>query len=748
MQTRDHTKLICDIHELTGLFADTTSLEACLQKIVVMISEHMQTDVCSIYLFYEDTEELVLTATKGLHPRSIGTVKMKLGEGLTGLALKELRPICEKNASRNSYFKYFPGIGEEKYESFLAVPIVRGNRRIGAMVIQNTKKDYFTDEDVRVLRAITSQLANTIETTKLLMTIREGDGKKAEPLGKERLKFLKGKIGSSGLALGEAAVMGASHLDELLSREKKNSAYSLEDFKRALHTSEEELKKLQADIEKNLSDVASLIFTAQRLMLKDKAFVDSILSLMDKGVNPAQAILETVKKYIAAFETMTNSYWREKSHDVEDVGRRLLKNLVGFEEADVDYQNRIIVARELFPSDIFKLFSQKIKGIVLLSGGVSSHLSILARSLNIPLVIVDEPELLHLSAGTPLILDADAGNVYINPTEKITAPFREREQALQQISKTPKSQGPTLTKDGVRILLLSNINLLGDLKIARALHSEGVGLYRSEFPFLVRSNFPSEEEQFVIYQKLIEGMPGKEVTFRTLDIGGDKVLSYYTFEKEENPFLGMRSIRFSLAHKDIFAQQIRAILKAGAGVDLKIMFPMISSVDEYLEARDVVLSCLRDLKKEKAIFHDKPKLGAMIELPSVLEIIEALTEETDFLSIGTNDFVQYLLAVDRTNEKVADLYLAHHPSVLRALKKIAQTAQHFNKELSICGDMAQDEKYLPFLLGIGISRFSVDSRYLPRVRAAIQGIQFAEARKKANLLLTKATLRDIEKILA
>ncbi len=741
MQKHDHTKLICDIGELSGLFADTPSLENFLQKIVSMISDHMQSEVCSIYLFYEEKNELILKATKGLHPDSVGKVKMKLGEGLTGLALKELRPICEKNASRSPSFKAFPGINEENYESFLAVPIVRGQTRIGAMVIQNTKKNYFSEDDVKALRAITSQLATTIETAKILMTLEE---KKEKPQGaavSQALKFVKGQSGSPGFAFSEAVVLESK---TFLSSEILQKRYTLEDFYKAAEKTEAQLKDLQGEIEEKLSDVASLIFTAQILMLKDKAFVDAIVEFIQNNINPPQAVLAVVEKYVSMFRQISNSYMREKSHDVEDMGRRLLENLIGKTESFLPYKDHIIIARELFPSDILKLSSQGVKGAIVLSGGASSHLSILARSLQMPLVIADEPKLLNISQKTKVLLDAEVGTVYINPTTAIIASFKERDESRRDLSRWKELlKAPAETKDGVRIKLLSNINLLGDLKAARDLGAEGIGLYRTEFPFLVRSNFPSEEEQHIIYKKLVEGMPGKEITFRTLDIGGDKVLSYYNSEKEENPFLGMRSIRFSLRHKDIFAQQIRAILRAGVHADVKIMFPMISSLDEFLEARDVVLECARNLKKEKIPHMENIPVGMMVELPSVLEIIDDLAQEADFFSIGTNDFIQYMLAVDRTNEKVADLYLAHHPSILRALKKIVDAANTHQKDVSICGDMIHNEKFIPYFLGIGVRRISVDSRYIPKIKTALAVIDLKEAEQLTESLLLKNRVSEI-----
>ncbi|MFA5059209.1 MAG: phosphoenolpyruvate--protein phosphotransferase [Candidatus Omnitrophota bacterium] len=743
--TRDHTQLICDIGELSGLFIDVESLETFLQKIVVMISEHMGSQVCSVYLFYEEKNELVLKATKGLHPDSVGKVKMKLNEGLTGLALKELRPICEKNASRSPHFKYFPEIGEDRYESFLAVPILRGNNRIGVIVVQNTKKNYFTDEDIRTMRAITSQLANTIETAKLLMILRgEGGSRRPQEFKtKRKVKLIRGKVGSEGFAFAPAVVFNSEPMQLMLQEKYLTQAFTLEDFYRALHSTEKQLETLQNQVEERLLDVASLIFTAQILMLKDKGFIDPIAQLIKNGMNPPEAVLSVVKNYMERFQQMSNAYLREKSHDVEDIGRRILENMIGLNKSAEQYSGKIIVAKEIFPTDLLKFSSQNVRGVILLSGGVTSHLSILSRSLQIPLIIADEQQLLFISDQSKILMDAQLGNIYLDPSDDVVERFKHHDEAKAQAAQFKEFiSSQAQTKDGVKIKIFSNINLLSDLKFAHEFKTEGVGLYRTEFPFIVRSDFPSEEEQFVIYQRLVNEMRGKEITFRTLDIGGDKILSYYNDEKEANPFLGMRSIRFSLKHKDIFIQQIRAILRAGAGTTVRIMFPMISSLDEFLEARKIVFQCCGSLRKEKVPFCERPEIGLMIEIPSILEIIDELAEEADFFSIGTNDFIQYMLAVDRTNEKVAELYLPHHPAILRSLKRVVDAALKHKKDISICGDMAHHVQYLPYLLGIGVRKLSADFKYIPKMRAAIAQIDLADAVKKTQDLLTKSKIID------
>ena len=752
MTKRNHTQLICDIGELVGLFVDTTSLEAFLQKIVEMVSEHMGSEVCSIYLFYDETEELVLKATRGLKPEAIGKVRLKLGEGLTGIAMKKMRPICERNASKAPGYRYFPEIGEEVYESFLAVPITRGQTRIGVLVIQNKRKDYFAAEDVQTARAIASQLANTIEMAKVLIGLEEKREYKEPGSLSVGLHRIPCRIGSAGMAVGRAIVGDERYSLRELKEVVKNKDYSLEDFRAALRRTESELEAMQRQIEEKLADVASLIFAAQILMLKDEAFVGAMTDLIRQEVSPPEAIMSVVEHYVQMFDKLSNDYLREKRQDVQDIGKRLLLHLVGDREGLQDYKGGIVIVQELYPSELLKLSSQGVQGIILLSGGITSHLSILARSLEIPMVITETPQLLRLPADTQIFLDAEEGFVHVNPSKSVLDLF-DKIKTQEQKPGTRKSPSAiarktlTKTKDGTRVQLLANVNLLSDLKHARAAAAQGVGLYRTEFPFIVRSDFPTEEEQYIVYKKVADALDGQELTFRTLDIGGDKILSYYDYGKEQNPFLGMRSIRFSLKHKDVFVQQVRAILRAGLGADLKIMFPMISSLDEFLEAKAIVLECIRDLSRGGIACHKKPKIGLMIELPAVLEIIDDLAQEADFFSIGTNDFVQYMLAVDRTNEKVAEFYLPHHPSILRSLKKVIVAADGHGKEVSICGDMAHDERYIFYLLGIGLRRFSLDSSYIPSIRTVIGGIDLSEAAEKTGRLLRCNRIEDIDRLL-
>jgi phosphotransferase system enzyme I (PtsP) len=346
-------------------------------------------------------------------------------------------------------------------------------------------------------------------------------------------------------------------------------------------------------------------------------------------------------------------------------------------------------------------------------------------------------------------MDAALGNVYINPTPPLVNQFEEAAAMRDKAALSQESMADeTFTRDGVRVQLLANINLLGELPIARQLKAEGVGLYRTEFPFMVRSTFPTEEEQYQVYRKLCNEMGHRVITFRTLDVGGDKVLSYSDASRETNPELGLRSIRFSLRYRDIFVQQLRAILRAGVeSPQMRIMFPLISSLDEFLEARQVVEESIGSLAKDGLPHHNHPYIGLMLELPSTLGIIDELAQEADFLSVGANDFVQYMLAADRSNAKVAEYYRPDHPSVLRGLAKIAEAAAKAGKHVTICGEMAHETQYIPFLIGIGICSLSVDPQSLPRVQGQISRLRASDARRYAGKLLAEPSVEKIREIM-
>ncbi len=743
----DGEQLLYDINELSHLFRESASVETLLNKAVEMVAARTQAAVCSVYLYNAEERVLTLRATRGLNPESVGKVRLKLGQGLTGLALQQMQTVCEKDASRDPNYKFFPGIFEERYDAFLALPIARGISKMGVLVLQRDTGECFTAPDITALETVASQLANIIENAQFLMGMHEPHQATVRAPSVE-IKFIKGKVAAEGFAYAPAKVIDKQKSLTYLLRHDFDAEYTLADFHEAVTRTAAQLEALQERVEEKLSDAASLIFAAHLMILKDREFIGKIVAGIEEGAKPPVAVAEVAGRYMQGFLASDSAYMREKVNDIEDLAVRLVNNMISDSEETYVSRDHVVITRELFPSDLLKLSSEGASAVVLVGGGVTSHISILARSLAMPMVISDTFELLNVPDGTPILVDAEVGNLYVDPDDEILERFHSQQSVRLTLNEQKKLMKPeTVTPDGVRIRLLANINLLTDLKPACELSCDGVGLYRTEFPFIVRTTFPSEAEQFVIYGKLVDAMRDKPVTFRTLDAGGDKILSYYHDIQEQNPAMGMRSIRFSLQNKTIFAEQIRAILRAGEGADLRIMFPMISSVDEFCEARGVVLDSIETLAKQGIAHNDKPKLGMMVELPSVVELIEEFAQEADFFSIGTNDFIQFMLGVDRTNDSVAEFYMPHHPSVLRALNRVVGCAVDNQCEVSVCGDMAHQQKYVPFLLGIGVRALSVDPAYLLRTQQTVMATSINEARTLAQTLLAQSRISDIEALL-
>jgi phosphotransferase system, enzyme I, PtsP len=748
-KNRDHLNLLCDIGELANLIIGSADVQGFLQQAVEMVAHHLKADVGSIYLYDDTTRDLVLQATMGLNPSAVGRVKMKSGEGLVGKTFESLQPICEEYASRHPDFKYFKEADEDPFESFLAVPIHRGNEKIGVLVVQHELPGYFDEIDVIALRAIASQLTGAIENARLMIDQNHRTIPFREDDLLERLRFIKAKTASNGFAYAPAMVLKADRESLLSHRPDSEFVSTAQGFLKALETTKQQLKELQDRLDQRLPESAALIFEAHFMILKDARFVDAILAKIKQGVSVPKAVRDVAGHYMTLFSSASSVYLQEKAQDIKDLARRLLKNLRKEASQDTDRaEGRIVIVGQLLPSDLLKLASEDVQGIVLVSGGVTSHVAIIARSLKIPMVIAERSDLLELPDGTPMLLDADIGSIYARPPETIIQRFETRNHAQKAEDKaTYPLSAQTRTRDGETIKLLANINLLSELKLAKDLNVEGIGLYRTEFPFLVRSNLPSEEEQYLVYKRLCDEMGGREVTIRMLDTGGEKLLPYLAGTKEANPELGLRSIRFLLHYRDVFLQQLRAILRAGAGVGagkLKIVFPMISAIDEFRKARQAVKEAMVDLERQNLPFHPAPALGAMIELPAVLGIIHELAKETDFFSIGTNDLIQYMLAVDRSNVKVAAYYQAHHPTLLRSLHLIIQAAVKAQIEVTVCGEMGHEPDFIPFFIGAGLRTFSVDPHFLRSVQNQIVHLSVSEATAYTRSLLAESTLEGVQ----
>ncbi len=769
MKKKEHLELLCNAGEMFALLSGVSDTKKILQRCVKLVAKYLKAEVCSIYLLETPEQELVLRATTGLNPDSVDIVKMKVGEGLVGKAMETMEIILEDHASLNPDFKYFPTTREEAFECFLAIPILRGTQGIGVLVVQRQANRRFSGDEAMVLRSIASQLAMLIQNAKILLGFEKNDLPEKDahsflPLQTDMdlPRIIPARVASRGIAMGKAMLTQRNPiLDMLRSNQKINDDPSLgiNALENAITQTIDQIEALEQEISQRIPEAVSLIFDAHIMILKDKGFSLKMKELTRQGQSALSSVVTVSRKYINLFGSSEEEYLQEKVADVEDIAVRLIENLVkSTAQGPPSHENKILIARDLLPSEAVRFAMKGVSGIILTGGGITSHAAILARSLGLPMLITEQLDLLAIKGNPTIIMDAQVGNIYFNPDPEIEAKFRQPMASAAPLpNEIPHKE--TRTADNVSIALMVNINLLGELDSALRLNAQGVGLYRSEFPFLVRSNFPTDAEQKRVYDILLSKMAGKEVTIRTLDVGGDKMLAYFDNAGEANPELGLRSIRFSFKYPDIMVQQIKAILTAAAEADpateLRIMFPMVSSLDEFRRAKQVVVRCYEELKgsgrgdeelpmeTEPSGLKKIPQIGMMLELPSVVEIIDSLAEEADFFSIGTNDFVQYMLAADRTNDRVTEYYTPHHPSVLRALSRIAKAVISVGKDLSVCGEMAKEKAFIPFFLGIGIRKLSVNQHFLFTVQKCINQWKLEDAKIYAESLLSQSSVEGV-----
>ncbi|MFO8042655.1 MAG: phosphoenolpyruvate--protein phosphotransferase [Alkalispirochaeta sp.] len=728
----DGLALINAVTELSELLGKRSTVDEFLQDLTVIVAEHLRADVCSVYLYDVEQDLLVLRATMGLNPTLVGKVRLHSGEGLTGYAFLNNSPVLEHQADNSTLNKPIPDLGEEEYPVFLGVPIKRNNLGIGVLTLQYRADDGIGEQELRTLRSLASHLAAALENAAALYELHEAPPTESHSSGVFESGLINGTSASRGIAIGHLEYLD-QHLDIL-------SHPSQRTLEEAIDVSSSQLEELQRHVDETLSDVAAMIFSSHLLMLRDDSFVGEMYRIHQEGTDPVTAVQQVVDDFSRRFMSIPDPRFQEKVQDVQDLGHRIVRNLQQRDEHDGDYRGHVVAAHDLFPSELVKLYLQNVEGLAFSGGGATSHVAILAQSLNLPVVATADPRLFSATTGTQVVIDAEDGKIVVRPGKEILDAYRSRISALGMRRLTASEEPlPDIlrTSDGAVISLFANVNLVKDARAAHQLNAAGVGLYRSEFPFLIRNGFPTEDEQVAVYQRVVDETAGKPVSFRTLDLGGDKLLSSQV-GREDNPFLGFRGIRFLLEHRELFREQLRAMLRAGTGIELGIQFPMIASLDEFLAARNEVHICIDQLAREGVAHNRSPRLGVMIELPSAIDIAPELAEVTDYLSIGTNDLIMYMLAADRTNHRVGELYRTVHPAVLRAIARLMDAVAPSGIPISVCGAAATDPAMIAFFLGVGIRSLSVDPDGLTSVAEVIQRTSVADAQEIARRMRATA----------
>jgi len=724
-----------NITQEVNLAAD---LSSAIDIAVKRTREAMEVKVCSLYL-QDDNEHYVLQATKGLNVSSIGKVKMSRNQGLVGYVAKRGEPINLENAEAHSRYVYFPETGEERFASFLGVPIIHQREVLGVLTVQQTERRRFDEHDEAFLVTLSAQLSAVIAHAKATGDLQQYTEESTDA------RF-RGVAGAQGVAIGQAVVYSpAANLESVPYQKCDDSEAETRFFFESLGFARTEIQNLGNKLKDRLTKEEQALFGAYVVMLDDQSIAKEVTDKIAKGIVAPYAWSEVILAHAQTFSSMHDPYMRERAADIRDLGRRVLSYLQLSNEKKVIYPEKtILLGDELTASVLGEIPKERLAGIVSVQGSGNSHIAILARSMGIPTVMgtVDMPY--TKLEGQTIVVDGYRGMTYVNPSDDVLEQFETLLREDEAISKSYESirDLPCMTLDEHRVPLWVNTGLMADVTRSLERGAEGVGLYRTEVPFLLRDSFPTEEEQRKIYREQLKAFAPHTVTMRTLDIGGDKALSYFPID-EENPFLGWRGIRVTLDHPEIFLAQVRAMIKASERLNnLRIMLPMISSVSELVDSQRLIHQAYNELREEGYVVQ-LPPIGVMIEVPAAVYQARELAARADFLSVGSNDLTQYLLAVDRNNAQVADLYNSYHPAVLHALHEIVRAAHSEGKTVSICGELAGEPGAAMLLMAMGYDVLSMNSTNLPKVKSVIRSISLEDAEQ----LLAKAMkLSDAESI--
>lgn len=773
MKESHHSIGLRTLEDISSIILHSHDLHETLDNIVTIVARRMKTDVCSIYLLEKDGETLMLKASKGLSKASVGRISMKVHEGLSGLVVESRDMVMTDNAPSHPRYKYFKETREEKFLSFLGLPLFEHKAPIGVIVIQTREARRFSEDEISALRTITFQIGSIVHNARLLDSIQYKEQERAWfeqelakvkngdsaglPASQKAVKrtglptMLAGTAVSAGFSSGRVYILDRFSDKVIMVARVGTAAEEHKKFTLALEKAKIQTLYMEKRVSETLSADDAAIFHTHLMILEDRSFSSKVCDQIEQGVGATRAVHEVVQHYVQAFSAMADPYLRERSADMEDIGRRIIDAMEGNDRTTVTLrEKRVIVADEIFPSDLAMLDHDKILGIVTERGNIYSHAAIMAKSLGIPAVLGVSGLIKAANVKDEIIIDGSSGHVYLNPDSAIRQEYSRLEQdyAVRMKELEGLRDLPAQTSDGTAIVLSANIGLISDVRVANIHGAAGVGLYRTEFPYMARPAFPNRNEQAAIYSRILDGFPGQTVNIRTLDIGGDKGLPYFTYPHEDNPFLGWRSIRVSLERQDIFREQLAGILLATGAGNATIMFPLISSLDEISQIKEILASVRNELIREGHAVRGYLPLGIMIEVPAAVQIIEFLMREVDYVSIGTNDLIQYTLAADRNNPRVRQYYDPHHPAVLHSIKRVADAAGKAGKKASVCGEMAADPLNALLLLGMGIREFSLSAPSIPVVKQAIRAHGLEECRKLARRVLACRSSADVKRCLS
>jgi phosphotransferase system enzyme I (PtsP) len=727
--------LLEDLRKIVQSVNAASSFQVALDTIVNRVKTTMGTEVCSIYIVNRETGKSHFVANEGLNPEAVGSLEFGIDEGLVGLVVERAELINLDDATGHPRFQYLEEIGEEAFHAFLGVPIIHHRRVLGVLIVQQREIRKFDDDEEAFLVTLSAQLAGVVAHAEATGNIKA----LAEHVSERGDKRFVGVPGAPGIAIGTAVVMHPSvTIESVPDMEAENIAVELMVFDRAIRQVRYDIERVGKKLGSTLPPEERALFDAYLHMLDDAAIADEIRLRIQGGQWAQGALKQVILEHASGFEQMEDSYLSERASDVRELGQRVMAYLQDIRHHKIDFPpDTILVGDEVTAAMLGDIPVGRLKGIVSVKGSGSSHVAILARALDVPAVMgaLDVP--LFGIENRTLIVDGFYGQVVANPTRPVISHYaslmeeeREFTEELEELRDLP-----CVTRDGKRVLLWVNIGLVGDISRSLDRGAEGIGLFRTEVPFMTEDRFPTEEEQREIYREHMVAFDPNPVTMRTLDIGGDKALSYFPIS-EENPFLGWRGIRVTLDHPEIFMGQVRAMIKANAGLegDLRIMLPFVTNLSEVHEAVALIDRAHREVIEE-GYDVKKPMTGVMIEVPAAVYQARQIAKQVDFLAVGSNDLTQYMLAVDRNNPAVAGLYRESHPAVLRALREVAKAAHAEGKPVGICGELAGTPEGAVVCVGMGYDVLSMNATNLLKIKWVIRQVSLRDCRRIVSRVL-------------
>jgi phosphotransferase system enzyme I (PtsP) len=713
--------------------AEPVSAQERLDKIVVLIAANMVAEVCSVYVLRIDST-LELYATEGLNRDAVHNTVMRSDEGLVGLVANEASAINLSDAQQHPAFSYRPETGEEIYHSFLGVPILRAGNTLGVLVVQNRARRTYSEEEVEALQTTAMVLAEMITSGELSSMAKPG----AEPAVRRSL-CLQGAVLNDGIALGHVVL----HEPRVVV-----TNFIADDITKERGRLDAAITALRADLDAMLEhgEVAEggahrEVLEAYRMFAHDRGWVHKLEEAVLTGLTAEAAVERVQSDTRARMLRQIDPYLRERLHDLDDLANRLMRQLLGRDHAPAREhlpENAIIVARAMGPAALLDYDRKRLRALVLEEGGPTSHVAIVARALNIPAVGEVSNAVGLVDSGDAIIVDATSGEVQIRPSRDLETSYAERVRvrARRQLQYQALRDKPCVTRDGVEVSLLINAGLLVDLPHVQETGAAGVGLFRTELQFMVAGQFPRTAEQLSLYRSVLDAAAGGPVTFRTLDVGGDKVLPYMRVAEEENPALGWRAIRLGLDRPALLRSQVRALLRAASGRSLRLMFPMIAMVHEFDQAKALVERELTYLRRHNHRLPDRVEVGTMLEVPSLLYQLDELLDRVDFLSVGSNDLAQFLFAADRGNPKVSSRFDELSIPMLRALRHVAERAEAHRKPVTLCGEMASKTVSALALIALGYRQLSLVASAIGPVKAMALELDAGKAASLVKTLLS------------